>query len=726
MTVDQDDEDGGVNILAVAWRSRWLIILATILGGLAAWGYLQQVVPRYTSLATVYVEQNTPHLLGSDPSLGGFSTKYLYTQAARVRSAKVLESAVEVLAESRLETFRDIDNPVAFLLMELEVQVGDMDDLLYLSIELPSRSDAAQIVNRVVDAYMEEYSEHKSSDVVGVLDILSEEKRRSDTELERRRKELDQFRKEHVNLAVQTSASNNVITELFSALANELNSAQISLIEAKARYNRVERMLSNPDQASYLVAMANANQANSRGVEMESQIQRLEQSLTAERVKWGDGYPSVKLLVDSIAVLRERYDEQQEAVVTAFVDGLRQEFELLVQRRDELQKAYDKQFRLATEVSSQAAQLASLDEAYHRTERYCELIDDRIREVELNKESGKLSVSVVDWAASGAQTFPERPKVLSIGLAMGAMLGFGIAWLRDLLDQRLKSVDEIASTMQLPIIGALPIITGIRGSESRSEGGRLVALQPRSPAAEAVRSLRTALHFGVAGPESKVFVVTSPAPGDGKSTVASNLAIAMAQAEQRVLLIDADMRKPTQHEIFEIQSDIGLASILCGAQAPAEAICRTEIASLDLIPCGKLPANPVELLTNGVLAEALSHLSEHYDRIVIDSPPVMPVADSRLIAALADSTILVLRAERSTRRFSVAARDELLKVRAKRLGVVVNAAPMHHAGYGYGGYGAYGSQSVYGYVDEGQERRKPRLKAPERRNSEDELAPSDL
>ncbi|CAN0368857.1 unnamed protein product, partial [Ectocarpus sp. 4 AP-2014] len=197
-------------------------------------------------------------------------------------------------------------------------------------------------------------------------------------------------------------------------------------------------------------------------------------------------------LVDSIAKLSQRHEKQQEAVVTSYVDGLRQEFELLVQRRDELQKAYDKQFRLATEVSSQAAQLASLDEAYHRTERYCELIDDRIREVELNKESGKLSVSVVDWATAGMQTYPERPKVLSIGLAMGAMFGFGIAWLRDLLDQRLKSIDEIASTIQLPIIGALPIISGIRGSDSRSLGGRLVALQPRSPAAEAVRSLRTA------------------------------------------------------------------------------------------------------------------------------------------------------------------------------------------------------------------------------------------
>ena len=232
----------------------------------------------------------------------------------------------------------------------------------------------------------------------------------------------------------------------------------------------------------------------------------------------------------------------------------------------------------------------------------------------------------------------------------------------------------------------------------------MVALQPRSMAAEAIRTLRTALHFGIAGPESKVFVVTSPAPRDGKSTVASNLAIAMAEADQRVLLIDADMRKPTQHEIFDIEANRGFAAVLTGVLAAGEAVVPSKIKSLDLLPCGKRPSNPVELLNNGIFPEMIKQFLSQYDRIIIDSPPVMPVTDVRLMAALADCTILVLRAERSTRRMSVAARDELLRVRAQRLGVIVNAAPArrsgYNSGYGYGyGYGAYG-QTSYGYGEE--------------------------
>lgn len=702
MVVDQDDEDGGVNLLAVAWRSRWSILLCTILGGLGAWAYLQRVTPLYTSTARVYVEQNTPRLLSRDNSMTGFSTKYLYTQAELIRSAPVLTAAVEAPENASLETFREIDNPVGLLLEKLAVEVGERDDLLYLSIELPNPVDAAQIVNSVVDAYITQYSKDRTTNVVEVLDILRKEKLRSDRELDERRKALEDYRSEHVALAVQ-SAETNVVTELYSALSDKLNNAQIMLIEAKTRYQRAKRMFENPDQLAHLRSLAQANGQDQRAANLEARIQSVEQSLLSEQSRWGDGYPKVKLLKESLEGMREQLAEMQGSVVSGYVDGLQQEYELMVQRRDELQREFDDQFKLATEVSAQAAQLTSLEDAYRRTEKYCDLIDERIREVNLNKEGVANNVQIVDSAAPGMLTYPARPKMLSIGLAIGSIIGFGLAWLRDLLDQRLKSVDEIASVMQLPVIGALPVITGLRGrgESGRSEGGRLVALQPRSPAAEAVRTLRTALHFGVAGAESKVHVVTSPAPGDGKSTVASNLAIAMAQSGQRVLLIDADMRKPTQHDIFEIDSDVGLAAVLSGTLAPAETIVETGVSSLDLMPCGKRPHNPVELLTNGVLAEALNHLSKQYDRIVVDCPPVMPVADARMISAMGDCTVLVLRAERSTRRLSVAARDELLKVRTQRLGLVVNAAPMHRAGYGYGAYSAYGyGNSVYGGYDE--------------------------
>jgi capsular exopolysaccharide synthesis family protein len=250
--------------------------------------------------------------------------------------------------------------------------------------------------------------------------------------------------------------------------------------------------------------------------------------------------------------------------------------------------------------------------------------------------------------------------------------------------------------MQLPIVGVVPFQSRI---DNRAEAGKIVATQPRCPASEAIRTLRTSVYLGLAAQESRVFVVTSPAPGDGKSTIASNLAIAMAQVGQRVLLIDADMRKPTQHEIFGVDPATGLAAILTDRRPADEAIVRSGIDRLDLLPCGKRPSNPAELLNDGFFASLLDELSLRYDRIVIDSPPIMPVADARALAAMADCTLLVLRAESSTRRMSVSARDELWRVRAQRIGLVVNGVPIRKQGaYGYGEAYSYGSQGGYGDV----------------------------
>ncbi len=707
MSVDQEDDSDGVNVLAVAWQSRWLILLFTLLGGVAAWAYLQQATPRYTSLSRIFVEQKLPSVLAGE-SLGAFSTKHLYTQAQLICSPSVLNAAIEAPENVGIETFRNTDNPLALLREEIEVVVGERDDIINISIELENPTDAAQIVNSVVDAYITKYAEERRSDVVDVVNILRSEKQRSDQDLEERRQALDEFRRDHVTLAVQSKEGRegNVVTELFAALSRELNATQIELLEAKTRYARAQKMLENPDQIPFLMELARTAQAGSRSGDLDGQIQMMEQNLIAQQAKWGPGYPAVRLLEESLAKLRERRAEQQQATLNAYVDGLRQNYELLAQRRDELQKAYDKQFALATEVSQQAAKLADLQEAYEQTSEYCDTLNKQIREVNLSENVGAMNVSILEVATPGIQTFPGRRKTLSLGLAFGSMLGFGLAWLRSMLDQRLKSIEEIASVMQLPVIGAVPLMAGSRGREGdRSVGGRLVALQPRSTAAEAIRTLRTALYFGIGG-ESKTFVVTSPAPGDGKSTVASNLAIAMAQANQRVLLIDADMRKPTQHETFGMTPTTGFSDVLTGAVPAIEAVVSGVAPNLDLLPCGPIPPNPVELLNNGMFSEVLEQLLRQYDQIVIDSPPVMPVADSRMISAMVDCSLLVLRAERSTRRISVGARDELLRVRTQQLGVVVNAAPIHrsnfggYSGYGYGSYG----QVAYGHEDAAEAR----------------------
>jgi capsular exopolysaccharide synthesis family protein len=707
---DQGSERRESNLLHLAWQSRWLILLCMVIGGGVGWAVLNKVTPQYTSVSRIYVERNLPQILTQQLQVGE-SASYLFTQAELIRSSGVLAAAADSPQLADLESFRDIDNRVSLLKKCIRVVVGNQDDIINVSAELPNGKDAGQIVNAVVDAYVTKYAEKRHNDTLDVLTILRTEKDKRDAERKECEKALKDYRNQNQNLAVQIG-SQSVITHRFATLAEEVSQTEISLLEAKARYDRIKAMYDKPSQRMYLLEAASEGQRAMRDMDLENQVQIVERSLTGELAQWGEGHPRVKLLRSSLDELKERLKQQQLASIVAYVDRSRQEYEVLQQKRSELKGAYDAQFKLASDVSNQALELASREEALARAEKVCDILDTRIKELNLTEDVGRMQVSIMEVAGPGYRSYPIPSRFLGIGVVLGAAVGCGLAWLRDLLDHRLKSVDEIASALQLPILGALPHFGVPKG---KGQAGRIVALTPRSTAAESVRTLRTALHFGMAGNETKIIVVTSPSPGDGKSTVASNLAIAMSQADQRVLLIDADLRKPTQHKIFEVKSEIGLGVVLSERRPVEDAIIPGVLDSLDLMPCGKMPHNPVELLNNGFFADMLTKLRERYDRIVIDSPPVMPVADARVIAALGDATVLVLRAERSTRRLSVAARNELWQVRATRIGVVVNGVPARKSGYGGYGYGygygygsAYGSPyGQYGYVSYGYGEEEP-------------------
>jgi capsular exopolysaccharide synthesis family protein len=453
-----------------------------------------------------------------------------------------------------------------------------------------------------------------------------------------------------------------------------------------------------------------------------------------------------------------------------------------------------------------------------RTERLCEILDNRIKELNVTEDTGALNISILEVARPADHpSKPERAKCVAMGLVIGLTFGGAFAVFRDMLDSRLRSADEISAFLGIPVLGIIPAMsdrktialpgrkistlfrkifgksrqwttsplnTGegkfmrtsnyvknppenesfmrralrirseleyvrqqqrssnktsgnaaisqldpememktvktiplcsettdrdVKVSEksSTAKRGQKVLLEPNSLVAEAYRTIRTAVFFGVAQDRAKTLLITSPDPHDGKSTVASNLAITMAQAGQKTLIIDVDLRKPTQHVIFEIESrDVGLSNLLAGAIDIAEAILPGPTGNLDVLTCGVEIPNPVEVLNSGAFARVLKELTERYDRVIMDSPPVNLVSDGQILAALCDVTILVLKAETSTRRHSQQARDNILSVGGRILGAVVNDVQRGHGHYGYygyySGYGRYGGYGYYGQTADGE------------------------
>lgn len=341
------------------------------------------------------------------------------------------------------------------------------------------------------------------------------------------------------------------------------------------------------------------------------------------------------------------------------------------------------------------AQYTLLQSDWERTKKLCDILDDRIKEINITEDTGALNINILEVArAAEKPSAPKKGRVVAIAIVIGSILGCGLAFLRDWKGDRLHSTKEINTLLGVPVLGSVPAMSR---EESVSDRGQKVRFEATSVVAEAYRSIRTAVFFSVPNGKAKTLLVTSPGPGDGKTTFSSNLAIAMAQAGQKTLILDADFRKPMQQEIFKVNHNPGLAGFLSGKIPLKHAIQPTFLKNLELITAGIQAPNPSEMLNSSDFENVLKALVDQYDRIIVDSPPVMSVTDARILAALCDVTLLVLKADRSTKRISQQACDSLLSVGANLLGIVVNEVSKKSSLYGYSSvcsYGYYGRSKV--------------------------------
>jgi capsular exopolysaccharide synthesis family protein len=364
----------------------------------------------------------------------------------------------------------------------------------------------------------------------------------------------------------------------------------------------------------------------------------------------------------------------------------------LRKQEEEFYTRYQDKLQQVMKLNVAAADFQKKISDFNQKKEFFTQLEKRIQELDVTSRAETIfnSVTVVEEArAADGPSFPRTKRTMAVAVVAGALLGAGLALLRDRLDGRMRSIEEIQTVIGLPILGVVPQMTGRRTAVARA---MTVHLDPRSVVAEAYRTIRTAVYFGADGSRCSTILVTSPESGDGKTTCVSNLAIAIAQTGRSVLLLDADFRKPTQHKNLDIKDAAGLSSVLAGRESLDHAIQRTGVEGLDILPCGPIPANPSEILNSREFTELVESLASRYDHILFDSPPVNLVTDARILGALCDATILVLRADKSTRKAGEHARNALLGVGSRVLGAIVNDAPRK------GGYDVYGG-SYYGHVE---------------------------
>ena len=391
-------------------------------------------------------------------------------------------------------------------------------------------------------------------------------------------------------------------------------------------------------------------------------------------------------------------------------DPLGREMELnssrIAKYEEALQQAQNQQLTLKDdlekekELESQCKDLAiRIETARRKLETYEEIKN----QIVLTKDHGGYEAKQISKISGPFPSGANRIVYMFVGGVLGLGCGVGLAYLADLTDRSFQTPDDIRKQLGLNILGHIPMIRvedADRKPGSKLEDQLVTAHKPKSTEAEAYRGLRTSLYFSTQGRGNQVIQITSPNAGDGKSTLSCNMAISIAQSGKKVILIDADMRKPRVHKIFGLpNSDTGLSTLIEGESTLENSMFATEVTNLTLLPCGPRPSNPAELLTSPRFPELLVELREKFDFVLIDTPPILAVSDPCIVAPRVDGVIVNLLLNKGARGSAMRACEMLANIETRVLGLVINCfdANAKSGKYGYSyGYG-YSYNYKYSY-----------------------------
>ncbi|MCP3979807.1 MAG: polysaccharide biosynthesis tyrosine autokinase [bacterium] len=549
---------------------------------------------------------------------------------------------------------------------------------------------ARDMANAIADAYVQFTYESRSGTTAVATEFLANEVGRVQKEIEEFEQQLQKDSESRRILALSDGAQ-DISEQGLAALHQRYIQARGRLAVADARFRALHDAA--PESLSEVLESSLINGLRQQYADLERR-----HALMSERFR--DDWPELAQLSQELLQARRRLAMESTRIANQVRAVAEADLLHATAEVQTLEQQVDSQKGEVQRVNRDAIQVASLKAAID-TKR--DVLADLIARQSQTETSDALkdtragNIRVVDRAETPqVPVRPNRKLNLAFGLLLGTTLGVGLAFMLDHLDNTIKSEKDIARIAKLPVLGHLPLVPPLAAvDKSRPVSAHVdlaSLLDPRSHYAEACRSIRTALLLASPDHPPRSIVVTSCEPSDGKSTTAMNLAIVLTQLGRRVLIIDADLRRPRLHKALGLDNALGLSSLLSGNAADSEVIVETDIPNLSAIPSGPIPPNPSELLDSSRLKQLLVGMQDdgRFDHVLIDSPPLLHVTDTVLVSTHADATIIVVRGGR-TRREALAGGARRLRVARTRVaGAVLNAVSTESGHYYY--YGLYRSQ----------------------------------
>jgi capsular exopolysaccharide synthesis family protein len=553
---------------------------------------------------------------------------------------------------------------------------------------------AALIANTIADTYIEYNLDYKLEGARSAMAWLAEQEVDLKKQLEDSELKLYQFKKERNLLAVSLDDKQSMLSANLSTVNGKLGEIRIRRLEMEAKRRMIQRARANIADQETLPELREQAIIHT----LRETFNQLTKEYADLSSRYGPDHPKMKALEGQIAATRTAYEKEMDGVLATFEKG----YQELVDNEKSLHALMEEQKQEAIELSKIEVEFKPLLRAADQNSKVYSLIATRQKEIDITGPMKTNNVRVLERAVvPGAPVRPKPVQNLLLGLLLGLGTGIGLAFAIEALDNTLKTQSDVEQFLGVPVLGLVPVI-GIHGEASAQQGENLrnrdlgVFLDPKSVAAECCRSIRTNILFMSPDHPIRTVVITSPSPQEGKTTTAINLAVTMAEAGGRVLLVDTDMRRPRLHRSFSVPNQTGVSSVIVGKSSLEDAIKRTDVPNLDVLPCGPVPPNPSELIHTERFAAVLADCAKLYDRVILDSPPTSAVTDPAVLGNLADGVVLIVKAGETTRDAAVHARRQLGSAKARMIGVIVNAIDFSNPAYGYEYY--YRNYYRYGYT----------------------------
>jgi succinoglycan biosynthesis transport protein ExoP len=389
--------------------------------------------------------------------------------------------------------------------------------------------------------------------------------------------------------------------------------------------------------------------------------------------------------------------------VIAMINGLKEKLVGLETQKTQLEEFQQENEAKSRELQGYVTKNKLFLDQIKSSQEVITAISTTLDKMSVAPDSGNRTMQELDRFGAS----PSRATMIQfvgLGGSLGGLLFAVLGYLLSFADRRYKGPEDVIRELGRPILGQIPLMDtrSIERKDSKIDASIVVHHRSKSTMSESFRGVRTSLYFGNQAGDLKIIQVTSASPADGKSTLAANLAVSIAQSGRKIALVDCDFRRPRVDKIFGAENKIGLSTMLAGDAELPDILQTSEVPNLTLITSGTRPSNPAELLSSEQYTQALAMLREKFDYVIIDSPPILAVSDPAAIAARVDGTLLALRLRHNDRALSTRALKMLSSINANVLGVVVvgvtGNGSTYGRGYGYGSYGNYGSYGQgYGY-----------------------------